>query len=247
MSISRAAKALALSACSILMAGALAAPAGAYPATIQVTQTNTDKVKRYFYQDWKSGGGHEVSDSDFARGRLVLSSAPYRIKESIKKKDQFVLRIDVANRKKRGAAPYGWTHITAKPLKTGGQLSDYAATSGIKLGKCHTTDLRLSASFGVVSAGTKIGKIDGCGHSQVKVVSRNAKTGSTTWALRGLRKTKSLSLEVYVETPAGPPPNWKVSVVRPLDTCTKQEGDPRYVCTPREITDESSFRVKGKS
>ncbi|MDP3893036.1 hypothetical protein [Nocardioides sp.] len=224
-------------------------PASSYPYTIQVTQTAPVKTKAKYYREYHNPGtGKTVDSSDFDAGRVRVEATPFRIKEGMKKFDQYLLRLIITTPgQKTGGDNRGWANIYVEPRKTG-KISHSSATADRKVNKkCAAVDISLNASFGPIGLGTSVGKLRGCRHAFLDLQSHNRATGATSWKVRKLKHFKRVNAEIYLQVPKGKKPNYRITLTTPIDTCTHSKGMLPYECQPKDLESSITFRVKGSS
>lgn len=241
------ARAAALTALAVLaLLLAVVDTAQGYPRTITVKQSGNQVTKSVYYRDYPSNRGYPVRKEFFSAGTLKVRAVPYRIKEDMKKFDQWLLHLDVTRVDRRGADVIGWSTIFVQPTKQG-KVTDSAATQGRSLSSCTIANLSLNLGFGPIGSSSDIGTIKGCRTSRLRLNSHSTTTGATGWGLTGLHRMDRVELELYIQVPAGRKPNYRVTIERPIDSCTGDRLLPPSQCMPRGAEATLAFLVRGQT
>lgn len=231
--------------CLVAMSALLVgSPSYAYPYTITVSQTAPRVAKTLYYREFDQG--QAVPTTAYDAGNITISAVPYRIREGMTRYDQVLLNLRISPSNKAGGLADAWTHIYVKPLGYSA-ISDSAATRDKQLGSCTTVNLGLNASFGPISTSMDVGDLKGCTGAMVDLTSHSSVTGATGWTIRRLKKLSSTNVELYLQVPRGVRPDYRITVTRPIDSCSRQSYMAPSMCAPTDYTATASFRVEGQS
>lgn len=177
-----------------------------------------------------------------ARGEMRVKLRTYRVVESLRKYDYYVLDVDVVNADRYGSSKKGWAKVhIAKASKI--KWVDYGDTSSVSATEADCTEIGLSMGGSVGPGGASIswGSVRFCDdEASYAVERREGKT--TTYLAAHTREISHYSSQRLVKVRRGKRPTFKVSVHVPTDKCTDAEDGNCVEYT--NDTNLVSYRIK---
>lgn len=183
---------------------------------------------------WQGGGGSTQCYRSIGGGTLRIVPKTYRLVESVRTKDYYLIDLTVSNSGVYGSKDYAWFDAT---ITARGSTRILGATYSNGVGdrdECKTYPVDIAAGWGPLSVGTTVGSFTvNCHRSSIK---RTAVSGGNEYHVTNLNAVKNATFQRFVVVPRGAKPSFTWSVQYAYDTCvngtvsTGSGSQPYRVC-----------------
>lgn len=220
----------------------------AVPITQTATLTGQQPVSGTYDRTYTNYGervcenprGCSITYVKVSRGVLKTKLNSYRLRESMKKYDFYLLDVDTTVTGKSGASVLGSARfdVTSSTAK----VVDLTDSKSIDKDpqKCQSFPVTVGAGFYGVSGGVEVGAVRYCDKTASFLLKRSGNTA--TYTANRLPKINLLDSARLLKVKAGTKPSFKVVLTYPTDVCTHRNSNGR--CDRfRDGTAQSTYRV----
>ncbi len=175
-------------------------------------------------------------------GTLRIKLNAYRVKESLKKYDFYLLDVDTRIVGKKSTTRHRKAKATFRIRNSAKNVVDWEDSKSITTDprKCQSFPVNVGASVGVVSAGIQVGQVTLC--HKAAAFTKKASGKNAIYTASQLPRINGLTSGRIVKVKAGTKPTFSVKVTYPADVCTRStsRGCHQYV----DKTASATFKVR---